>query len=42
MKYLENPLDLDKLLQEPDKYGTRYAEVRKLEEDTEKKRAEAG
>ena len=37
IKHLEN--SLDKLLPDPDKYGTSYAEVRKLEEDTEKRRA---
>ena len=40
IKYLEKPLD--KLLPDPNKYGTTYAEVRKLEEDTEKRKAEAG
>jgi hypothetical protein len=40
IKYLENPLD--KLLPDPRKYGQSYAEERKLEEDTEKKKAEAG
>ena len=40
IKYLEHPLD--KLLPDPHKYGNSYAEVRKLEEDTEKRKAEAG
>ena len=40
IKYLENPLD--KLLPDPRKYGQSYIEERKLEEDTEKKKAEAG
>ena len=39
-KYLERPLE--QLLPDPRKYGNTHAEQRKLEEDTEKKKAEAG
>jgi hypothetical protein len=39
-KYLERPIDL--LLPDPRKYGDTHAEKRKLEEDTERKQAEAG
>ena len=39
-KYLERPLE--QLLPDSRKYGNTYAEQRKLEEDTEKKKAEAG
>ena len=39
-KYLEQPID--NLLPDPEKYGDSHAERRKLDEDTERKRAEAG
>ena len=39
-KYLEQPIN--SLLPDPEKYGDSHAERRKLDEDTEKKRAEAG
>ena len=39
-KYLEHPID--NLLPDPDKYGDSHAEKRKFDEDSEKKRAEAG
>ena len=39
-KYLERPLE--QLLPDPRKYGNTHAEQRKLDEDTERKKAEAG
>ena len=39
-KYLEHPID--NLLPDPRKYGNSQAGKRKLEEDTERKQAEAG
>ena len=39
-KYLEHPID--NLLPDPDKYGDSHAEKRKFDEDSDKKRAEAG
>ena len=39
-KYLEQ--SVDSLLPDPEKYGDSHAERRKLDEDTERKRAEAG
>ena len=39
-RYLERPLE--QLLPDPRKYGNTHAEQRKLDEDTEKKKAEAG
>ena len=39
-KYLEHPID--HLLPDPDKYGDSHAEKRTFDEDSEKKRAEAG
>ena len=39
-KYMEQPIN--SLLPDPEKYGDSHAEKRKFDEDTEKKRAEAG
>ena len=39
-KYLEQPID--NLLPDPEKYGDTHAEKRKFDEDSEKKREEAG